>query len=116
MSALTHIFLVWFVFSLCFVRLLLFMCFSALRVTFAAHWYTLRASSCALLPSLCTLLQTDAFRDSIIESLTILCRDDTAMVRRAAAEALKVRVPRNGTCFAPVRTFVVCVCVCVCVQ
>ncbi|EGD72487.1 phosphatase 2A regulatory subunit A beta isoform [Salpingoeca rosetta] len=55
----------------------------------SAHWYTLRASSCALLPSLCTLLQTDAFRDSIIESLTILCRDDTAMVRRAAAEALK---------------------------
>eukprot|EP00043_Microstomoeca_roanoka_P007351 m.70801 g.70801 ORF g.70801 m.70801 type:complete len:597 (+) comp13790_c1_seq1:109-1899(+) len=55
----------------------------------SAHWYTLRTSSCALLPSLYNLVRNDTFRDSIVESLESLCRDETPMVRRAAAAALK---------------------------
>ncbi|EDQ91727.1 uncharacterized protein MONBRDRAFT_14476, partial [Monosiga brevicollis MX1] len=54
-----------------------------------AHWPAQRTTACALYPTLYTAVTDEGFKQNVIMAYADLCRDNTPMVRRAAATYLK---------------------------
>lgn len=55
----------------------------------SAHWFNLRASACALYPTLYQVVGDEQFKFNVLQAFATLCTDNTPMVRRAAAENLE---------------------------